>query len=165
MSVVLAKAAVVNMLLEHVFPSIPSLTGCPASREGDVLLLAICLQESGGAARAQTNGPARGFWMFEPNGVSAVLTHPRSRDRAAALVRSLGYTYTTSPTALVEALEHNDLLAAGFARLLLWTDLRRLPKLPSEKDLGWALYVDNWRPGKPRQDDWSVSWNTAWALA
>lgn len=163
MSLVLAKPAVVEMLLEHVLPSVPALTGLPASREADALLLAICLQESGGAARAQTNGPARGFWMFEPNGVASVFVHPRSRDRAGSVVRALCYPATTG--FVVAAMEHNDLLAACFARLLLWTDPRPLPKLPSESDRGWALYRDNWRPGKPRPDAWPDAWSTAWTLA
>ena len=47
------------------------------------------------------------------------------------------------------ALEHDDVLAAAFGRLLLWTDPRAPPAVGDESG-AWALYLRCWRPGKPR---------------
>jgi len=60
-------------------------------------------------------------------------------------------------------LEHNDTLAAAFARCLLWT----LPdNLPGEHDPadGWRCYVKAWRPGKPNPETWDNFYQRAWAL-
>jgi len=40
----------------------------------------------------------------------------------------------------------DDVLAAGLARLLLWSDPRRLPAVGDEEG-SWALYLRTWRPG------------------
>lgn len=56
-------------------------------------------------------------------------------------------------TAIWRALELDDLLAAAAARLLLFTDPRRLPELGDEKG-GWNLYLRTWRPGQPHRDTW-----------
>lgn len=44
------------------------------------------------------------------------------------------------------AIEHDDVLAAGLARLLLYTDPARLPELGKES-AAWDLYLRTWRPG------------------
>jgi len=51
------------------------------------------------------------------------------------------------------ALETDDVFACGVARLLLWTDPRKLPAADDE-DGAWEYYLRNWRPGKPHRDRW-----------
>ena len=45
-------------------------------------------------------------------------------------------------------------VAAGFARLLLWTDPRPLPAIGDVK-AAWQYYLRNWRPGKPHEKTWA----------
>ncbi|WP_447751835.1 hypothetical protein [Pseudomonas nicosulfuronedens] len=47
------------------------------------------------------------------------------------------------------AIEHDDILAACMARLLLFTDPARLPALGDESG-AWDMYLRVWHPGKPR---------------
>lgn len=123
------------------------------------LLLAIGLQESRFLHRRQIGGPARGFWQFEQGGgVRGVLTHPASRDLARRLCAARKVEPTS--TAVYAALETDDVLAAGFARLLLWTDPMRLPE-PGDADGAWALYLRTWRPGKPHPHTWPALYASA----
>lgn len=104
-------------------------------------------------------GPATGFWQFEQSGgVRGVLRHERS----ATLARRLCAVRDVEPTAasVWAALEHDDVLAAGFARLLLLTDLGKLPKI-GDVEAGWACYVKNWNPGKPHKDTWAAAYANA----
>ncbi|MNG31598.1 hypothetical protein D3C84_1174300 [compost metagenome] len=55
--------------------------------------------------------------------------------------------------AVYVAIEHDDVLAAALARLLLWTDPGKLPKLGDEQG-AWDLYLRTWRPGKPHPETW-----------
>jgi hypothetical protein len=122
------------------------------SREATVLMLAIALQESRAKHRRQVRGPARGFWQFEHGGgVIGVMNHPASRDHCDAVLGALCYPIDSE--AVYAALEHNDVLAACFARLLLWTDPRALPLVGSIEE-AWAYYLRNWRPGKPHPATW-----------
>ncbi|AZR95088.1 hypothetical protein BBB39_15995 [Bordetella trematum] len=122
----------------------------PAAR---VMLLSIGLQESRFLHRRQLgNGPARGLWQFERGGgVRGVLTHPASREHAYRICGLRG----VEPVAAVvhPALEFDDVLAAAFARLLMWTDAWRLPAVGDVKG-GWELYIRTWRPGKPHPQTW-----------
>jgi hypothetical protein len=120
--------------------------------EASVMLLAIGLQESRFVHRRQIGGPARGFWQFERGGgVRGVLTHPASRDHAYRICGSRGVEPVAA--AVYPALEQDDVLAAGFARLLLWTDANRLPAIGDVQG-GWNLYARTWRPGKPHPQTW-----------
>ena len=56
------------------------------------------------------------------------------------------------PRAVWEAIEHDDVLAAGLARLLLYTDPARLPKL-GDVEGAWQLYLRTWRPGAHSRGD------------
>ncbi|SFL23661.1 hypothetical protein [Azotobacter beijerinckii] len=132
----------------------PALALLPArmtSPQAEAMLLAIGLQESGLAQRRQIGGPARGLWQFELGGVRGVLQHPLSRPPALAVCKARHVEPTEA--AVYAALEHDDTLAAAFARLLLWTDPAPLPAL-GEVGNGWSLYVRTWRPGKPHRDRW-----------
>jgi hypothetical protein len=121
--------------------------------EAMVLMLGIGGQESGFAVRRQANGgPATGFWQFERGGgVRGVLTHPTSERKARELCRQRGVPLDFASA--WAALERDDVLAAGFARLLLLTDPLRLPAL-GDRDGAWAYYARNWRPGKPHPERW-----------
>lgn len=57
--------------------------------------------------------------------------------------------------------KHNDVLAAVFARLLLWTLPDALPDVHSYED-GWHQYVSAWRPGKPHPATWRGLYGVAW---
>lgn len=123
------------------------------------MLLAIALQESGLTHRRQVRGPARGYWQFEVTGLQGVATHPRSQPAFRALVSTLGYGYATTAE-LHAVLEHNDLLAAGCARLLLYTVPHPLPFL-GEEDEAYSQYLEAWRPGKPHRGRWSDGYPVA----
>jgi len=133
------------------------LIGIPRTRPADVLMLAIAGQESGWQHRAQIGGPARGFWQFEKGGgVAGVLTHRATAERARSLCTAL--RIEAGAATVYEALRWNDVLAVGFARLLLWSDPRALPVDASN---GWECYLRNWRPGKPHETTWPARWREA----
>lgn len=131
-------------------------------------VLAIGGQETKYTARRQIikkdgvlvpKGPATSFWQFEQGGgVIGVLKHERS----ATLAKRLCAVRDVEPTAAAvwAAMEHDDVLGAGFARLLLLTDLGRLPKI-GDVEGGWATYIKNWRPGKPHKDTWASAYANA----
>lgn len=116
---------------------------------------AIGQQESGYLVRRQYgNGPARGYWQFEEGGgVKGVMEHKASSELARSVCHARGVPFVRR--AVWEALETDDVLAAAFCRLLMWTDSGKLPT--SEGD-GWAMYARTWRPGKPHPDKWPASW-------
>lgn len=118
-----------------------------------VQMLAIGLQESRFQYRRQMGmGPATGFWQFERGGgVKGVLNHPASKAKAAVLCKARGVA--AEPMAAWAALETDDVLAAGFARLLLVTDPRALPDVTDSVG-AWECYIRNWRPGKPHIETW-----------
>lgn len=122
------------------------LPGKFASPVAEVMLLAIGLHESAFVYRVQKgNGPARGFWQFEKNGgVLGVLQHASTARYAASLcvLRQVKPT----PTEVHRALAEDDLLACGFARLLLYSDPRSLPAIGAEQP-AFEYYLRNWRPG------------------
>lgn len=135
------------------------LLGLRDTPEARVMLLAIGQQESRFEHRRQIGGPARGFWQFERGGgVVGVLTHKASAQRAATLCAARGVDAT--PAAVYDRLEHDDVLAAGFARLLLLTDPKPLPAV-GDVDGAWAYYLRNWRPGKPHPKTWPALYEKA----
>lgn len=115
------------------------------SPQAEVMLLAIGLQESRFEHRRQIGGPARGFWQFERGGgVAGVLRHPTSRAAALAVCRERGVEPESEQ--VFQSLERDDVLAAAFARLLLFTDPAPLPAL-GECAKAWDYYLRTWRPG------------------
>lgn len=142
----------------------PALALLPVKMDSDaarVMLLAIGLQESRMSYRAQktsdpyTKGPARGLWQFERGGgVFGVLSHRASKDLAAAICKTRG---VLPDSTLVHArLEFDDVLAAAFARLLLWTDSKPLPGIDADHETAWQQYIRCWRPGKPHRHTWDA---------
>ena|SRR5687768_15716035 len=142
----------------------PAMTLLPQrmdTAEAKALVLAICLQESRLVHRRQIGGPARGFAQFEHGGgVRGVLSHPASRDHIRAVLDALEYDH--SPDTSYAAIEHNDVLACCFARLLLWTLPDALP-VRGESDEAWDQYISAWRPGRPHRHTWNALYEQAWA--
>lgn len=121
--------------------------------EARVMLLAIGLQESRFVHRRQMvgspprpTGPAKSFWQGEQGGgmVHGVRLHPATAAHAAALCAASGVP--NEDRAIWDAIEHDDRLAAGRARLLLWSDASSMPDIQDESG-AWSLYLRTWRPG------------------
>lgn len=124
------------------------------SPQAELMLLAIGLQESRLTHRRQIGGPARGLWQFERGGgVAGVLRHAASREHALSVCDAR--RVAPVPEQVYQRLEHDDVLAAAFARLLLYTDPARLPAL-GEVGASWDLYLRTWRPGKPHRHTWDA---------
>lgn len=134
------------------------------SPEARVMLIAIGLQESRFKYRRQLVGnppkpvgPAAGFWQFEKGsaasrgGVWGVFLHESTNRHVKTLCAARGIP--ASPSNIWETIQTDDVLAAGIARLLLWTDPKRLPAIGKEAE-AWALYLRTWRPGKPHPETW-----------
>lgn len=142
---------------------LPARMDTPGAR---VMLLAIGLQESRFAHRQQIGGPARGFWQFEKGtrasrgGVWGVFLHAASKGHLAALCKAR--SVACDPDAIYPALAYDDVLAAGVARLLLWTDPKALPPV-GDAAAGWALYLRTWRPGRPHPKTWPALYALAMA--
>lgn len=139
-------------------PALQLLPARMTSPQAEVMLLAIGLQESRFRHRRQIRGPARGFPQFEVGGVRGVMNHPSSRlhARTVAAARDVDY----DAIAIQARMEHDDVLAMAFARLLLWTDPQPLPKL-GDADTAWAYYLRTWRPGKPHAHTWGALYHDA----
>lgn len=138
------------------------LPGKMTSVEARAMMLAVALQESGFGSRSQIpNGQARGFWQFEKMGVSGILTHPSTHPIIAPICDLMLYPATTIEC--YKAIADNTELAAVFARLLLWIDVRTLPTA-AEQEKGWQIYLTQWRPGKPRPKEWSANFRHAWQI-
>ena len=156
----------VNLLA--ITPALQLLPGAMDSPEARVMLLAIGLQESRLTARRQLvgnpprpTGPATGLWQFEQGGgVRGVLQHQASRYWMHRVCHERG----VSPVAPIvwRVLQHDDILAAAAARLLLFTDPRRLPALGDEA-AAWQCYIRTWRPGKPHRKTWAALYAVALA--
>lgn len=132
------------------------------SDEARVMLLAIGLQESRFLHRRQLvgnpprpTGPAKSFWQAEQGGgmVRGLLNYhgKKVRDLARGLCAARGVAADSK--SVWDAIEHDDVLAAGLARLLLWTDPHKLPAAGDEAG-AWELYIRTWRPGKPHRHTW-----------
>ena len=137
----------------HIIQTALSLLPATHSDEGLVrqMLTAIGLQESGFKHRQQIGGPARGFWQFELIGVKGVLEHHTTAKAAAEVCERL--QYEPSVSAVYQAIADNDVLAACFARLLLWQHPDPLP-LGNDIDGAWDYYISQWRPGRPHRETW-----------
>lgn len=157
------KLRLANIVETAINPALSLLPKNMDSAKARVMLLAIGLQESRFEHRAQIvngggKGPARGFWQFERGtrasrgGVWGVYLHPASNEHLRLLCRDRDCNF--DPAAIWAQIERDDVLAAGVARLLLWTDAGPLPEI-GDVDGAWKLYADRtWRPGKPHRHTW-----------
>lgn len=131
------------------------------SPEARIQLVATALQESGPALedRLQIGGPAKGLWMFElGGGVYGVLTNVLTSAFASAICNAL--SVIISFKVIYDALPNNDVLAAAFARLLLWSDPAPLPEIGATQR-AWDYYRRNWRPGRPHPELWPANYERA----
>lgn len=153
-----------DLLLRHVIPAslslLPDSMDTPQAR---AMLVAIAMQESKVSYRKQVNGPARGFWQFEINGVDGVRHHPVTRNYVLNILESLRYPLAITTAEIHAALEHNDILACCFARLLLYTLPLHLPNA-DEIDDAWEQYLAAWRPGKPHRYTWTSNFEHSWQM-
>lgn len=140
----------------------PALQILPKRMHSDaacVMMLAAGLQESRLQFRFQkvagdpyAKGPARGLWQFERGGVFCVMTNRATDAYAKVLCKARGVPFDQ---VLIHArLEFDDVLAAGFARLLLFADPRPLPTAHADPEAAWQCYLRNWRPGRPHRETW-----------
>lgn len=160
----MTPAAFLSDILRPGLAHLHSLGGPAPSADAERFLLAVALQESGLVHRYQVldggrKRPARGYWQFEAGGgVKGVLHHPASRDLARKLCISRGVNCACQDAAWA-ALEHDAILAAGFARLLLWTDKQTIPTTSAG---AWVCYAARlWLPGKPHPKAWPANWRSA----
>ena len=160
----------VDVLELAIRPALRLLPERMSSPAAVALLLAIGLQETRFKHRRQVpKGPALGLWQFERGGVRAcsghfcwgVLVHPATRPHAEAVLRRL--LYPIDAAAVHAAIQHNDVLAAVFARLLLFTLPQALPG-PRDVEAAWQQYLAAWRPGKPHRRTWAGFYATGWEL-
>lgn len=156
-----------RVMREMLNPAYSLLPARMSSTEASVLLLATGMQESRfehrwqvvDLKRPQVKGPARGFWQFERfGGCKGVIQHPASRYwmHEACWVRGCNFNHT----ALWHAIEQDDVLAAAAARLLYFTDPRKLPKM-GDMEGAWSTYIRVWRPGKPHKHTWPEFYQAA----
>lgn len=147
-----------SVLAQAINPALGMLPQAMRSDPARCMLLAIGRQESNFATRQQVNGPARGLFQFEPNGVRAVLYSTKSGDALYRFAQAGGVRYGSIP--IYDALLTDDVLAAGLARLLLWCDPQPLPAV-GDADGAWQTYLRCWRPGKPDRERWSSAYGLA----
>lgn len=150
--------AEVTRAIDQALQLLPAAMDTPEAR---VMLLAIGLQESRLTARRQLVevagelrpiGPAKGLWQFERGGgCRGVVDHAAARYWTAHVCRARACDFNA--TAIWNAIERDDVLAAACARLLLFTDPKLLPKV-DDTGGAWNLYVRTWRPGKPHRKTW-----------
>lgn len=155
-----------SILLDAILRSAvnPALTLLPVKMDSDrarVAILAAGLQESELKKRYQVvhgdpyaKGPARGLWQNERTGVHCVMTNRATREHAIVLCAARKCPFDVPQ--VHASLEYDDILAAGFARLLLWADPKPLPDLDDEHG-AWETYLRCWQPGKPRPQDWPAN--------
>lgn len=149
-------APIIKTILD---PGLAQLPLAMDSIKARVMLLAIGLQESKFLHRAQVlngggKGAARGLWQFERGGgVKGVMNHPNTTGHAHRLCADRGVAWDA--VAIWARLETDDLLACGFARLLLYSDPKPLPEI-GDVEGAWRLYAERtWKPGKPHLSTWA----------
>jgi hypothetical protein len=148
-----------NIVATAIQPAYEQMPRHFAGKEATLMLLAIGLQESRFEHRRQVGGgPARGYWQFElgsaasRGGVWGVYLHRATHEDLRLLCRARDCNFDPAP--IYRAIETDDVLAAGVARLLLFTDPKPLPAM-GEAAKAWDYYLRNWRPGKPHRKSWA----------
>lgn len=148
-----------DQVLDKIDAGLALLPHSLSSPQARVMLYAIGLQESRMTYRRQIVngkpiGPAKGLWQFERGGgCKGVVEHPASRYWMHKVCERQGVPFNA--TEVWNQLEHDDAFAAVAARLLLFTDPRKLPEL-DDTNGAWNLYIRTWRPGKPHRKTWDA---------
>lgn len=151
-----------QLLLLTVRPALAWLGPRYASREAEVMLLAVAQQESRIVwRRQQPAGPARSWWQAEPPTVMSVLSkweHGRQRLKDLGVLNGVGLP---SDHEIMTWIECSEVAACIVARGILWLDQAPLPALGDEAG-AWACYADRcWRPGKPHPETWPAAYHNA----
>jgi len=151
---------VLNVILqEAINPALKLLPEKLTSEAAKVMLLSIGLQESRFKYRYQIvkgqpylKGPAKSYFQMERGGgVLGVLNFPGTKFLAQDVCKARDVA--PNSMAVWNAMEEDDILAAAFARLLLFTDPLKLPSV-NDAAGGWDLYMRTWRPGLPHRETW-----------
>lgn len=150
-----AHALIVRPALAY----LEEMLGPPASSHAARFLLAIGYQESKFADRIQgkgDEGPARGFWQFEPIAVEDVMTRERTRFMMGRVLMDMALPQNARN--VYNTIAYNDALACIVARLNIYNDPLFLPTDEAE---AYRAYLRIWRPGAKRPMDWPESWAKA----
>lgn len=164
------------VIRDYIKPAYALLPAAMESEKATVMLLTTGQQESKFedthqivAGKPGVKGPARGYWQFElgtaasRGGVWGVFLHEASRYWLKQLCDARGVAF--APTTIWRALETDHVLAAGVARLLLFTDPKPLPEI-GDSEAAWKLYAKRtWRPGKPHRETWDAYYDNAMRAA
>lgn len=152
-----------TILHSIIYPALVLLPSRMSSAKAHAMLLTIQAQEDPDQHRRQwPTGPARGLWQFERGGgVAGVLRHTLTRELALGVCHSLGNAGTVA--SVYHRLQHDDILAACFARLLLWTVPQGLPG-KNEPEEAWNQYLKAWNPGDPHKRTWAANFKKAWEV-
>ncbi|MDQ0084597.1 hypothetical protein J2W35_004966 [Variovorax boronicumulans] len=140
-------AEVIKTAINPALAILPQAMDTPKAR---VIVLTTGAHESKYKDRVQVlngggRGPAMGFWQCERGGgVKGVYTHPASTGHLHNLCAARNVPFDI-PT-IWATLETDDVLAAGVARLLYYTDPAPLPAT-DDTEGAWKLYLRTWRPG------------------
>ena len=151
-------------VLRHAInPALAELRPLPAPDLARHIMVTIAGIESACLHRRQIPvAHAKGLWQFERGGgVAGVLQHRATRGHIVGPLERRGLPAPDQSGAALaawNALEHDDVLAAIFARLLLLSDPAPLPSNP---DAAASLYLRTWRPGKPHINQWLNEWRLA----
>lgn len=145
-------------VMDAAFDLLPSKMNSHDARR---FLFAIGFYESKMKFRRQLpKGPARGYWQFETGGVWDARNKRGVKSHARRILKALDYDPTLTDGKVKLLLEHNDVLAVCFARLLMWTIPKRLPKT-LEEELAYQQYLSAWRPRGRDRKRWARAWNYA----
>jgi hypothetical protein len=148
-----------EVMAEGIEPALKLLPPKMDSTQARIMLLTIGLQESRFIYRRQLGGPARSYYQFEQGtkasrgGVFGVYLHNASRELLGVLCQARDVAF--DPAAIYAELEFDDVLAAGVARLLLWTNAKPMPDIGDDLAT-WDYYLTTWRPGKPHPETWAA---------
>jgi hypothetical protein len=143
-----------DVVLRAIGPALDLLPPGMDTPKARVMLLAIGLQESRFQYRRQVSGPAKGFWQFEGGRYSAT-TEVFQNTKVSAFCERLCIARKVSHSvpAIHAAIENDDVLAAGMARLRLWCAPGALPSV-DDPNGAWGYYLNTWLPGKPHRETW-----------
>jgi peptidoglycan L-alanyl-D-glutamate endopeptidase CwlK len=159
-----------EILVNVIDPALAELAalGVRATDAARAMLYAAGLQESNLTARFQAmpaasavrKGAGRGLWQMRPDDVNRVLSGNSTRERSETAANK--HVGSVNPHAVWATLEYDDILAAIFARLMLWPDPAALPApAAANEQAAWDYYVRCWRPAPPRQQGWAANWRAA----
>jgi len=177
---------IIELAIKPAYSILPQRMNTPDATR---MLVAIAWQESLAKYRVQRQGPAVGYWQFELNGgIRGVLRHPATATFAKDALQILDYNVlakmrqpvrTLTPqddeckswdALIYDALPYDAVLAAVFARLLLWTLPLSLPTKTQPRN-AFLQYIDAWRPGAYTNGDSAERgeiqqrWDRNWDLA